>query len=216
MYNFPIAQAAPLVNALLQTLLLLFCPLVIAVLLGGALGVLLFFRRHPLFAKNPKHAFASVKLAPYLRSTAYLGLLPLLFLLLRQIPGIAESTAVILLLSLGAAVYMTVHVFGSFHALDASTLEMALSSGLLNLSILRRVLFPLARNRLLRTLCDTTLFLLAMGTVSGCVSGIGLAGLAIRSGLPDLGSLTWIWCLLLLLPLFLLAGGLSARFAKKA
>jgi ABC-type methionine transport system permease subunit len=215
MYNYPIAQAAPLINAFLQSLLLLVCPLVISAIVGGTSGMWLFFRRHPLFARRARLRFSAVKPLPYARSMIYLGLMPMLLLLMRNIPGLTGAASVILLLSMGAAVYLAYHVYGGLHTLDASILEMALASGLDRQEMIMRVLLPLGKNSLLHALCETALFLLAMGAVSGCVAGGGLTGLAVQGGLNGTDALTMLLSLLLLAAMFLFLGRLSSRFAGK-
>jgi ABC-type methionine transport system permease subunit len=215
MYDYPIAQAAPLLNAFLQTLLLFICPLVIAAILGGSLGMWLFFRRHPLFARRARPRLDAARPLPYVRSMVYLGLMPMLLLILGHIPGLPGGTPVVLLLSLGATVYLAYHVYSVLHTLDASILEMALASGLTHQDMILRVMLPLGKNSLIHTLCETALFLLAMGAVAGCVAGGGLTGLALQSGFSGTDRLTWLICLLLLAPLFLLVSWLSSRFAKK-
>ncbi len=213
MYDYPIAQASPLVNAILQTLLLFICPFVVAILLGGSLGMWLFFKRHPLLAGRARPLFAIGPL-PYARTMIYLGLLPMLLLLVLCIPGMAASTVVLVLLSLGAAVHLAFHMYGELYTLDESILEMALASGLDYPAMIRRVLLPLGKNRIFHAVCETALFLLAMETVAGCVADVGLAGLAISSGSAG-NVLILLLGLLLLAPLFLLIGWLSSHFAKK-
>jgi ABC-type methionine transport system permease subunit len=215
MFNYPIAQASPLVNAILQTLLLFICPLVIAAILGGSLGMWLFFYRHPLFARRARPRLAAAKPLPYIRSMVYLGLMPMLLLILGHIPGLTGGTSVVLLLSLGATVHLAYHVYGELHTLDTSILEMALASGLNHQDMILRVLLPLGKNGLIHTLCETALFLLAMGAVAGCVAGGGLTGLALQSGFSETDGLTWLFSLLLMAILFLCVSLLSSRFAKK-
>lgn len=214
MYSYPFPQAAPLVNALLQTLLLLACPLAVASVLGGFMGMWMFFHRHPLLSRSAKLLPAGVKPLPCLRSLSYLGLLPMLLLLTRRIPGMADGTMVLLLLSLGATVFLAFHAYSGLSALNASILEMALASGLTGWALILRVLLPLGKSRLLHALCETALFLLAMGAVAGCTVGGGLTGLAVSGGSPGPEGFTLLLSLLLLASLFLLIGWLSSHFAK--
>jgi len=214
MYNYPIAQASPLMNAILQTLLFFVCPFVIAILLGGTLGMWLFFKRHPLLAAHPRSRL-TVRPLPYARAMIYLGLLPMLLLLVRRILGMEAGTAVFMLLSLGATSHLAFHMYSELHLLDTSILEMALASGLDNQAMIRRVLLPLGKNRIIHAICETALFLLAMETIAGCLADIGLAGLAIMSGFVDADVLILLLGLLLLVPLFLFVSMLSAHFAKK-
>jgi hypothetical protein len=55
-----------------------------------------------------------------------------------------------------------------------------------------------------------------MESIAGFVTGIGLAGLTIWSGIAQADGLLLLLSLLLLVPLFLLAGCLSSHFAKKS
>ena len=214
MYSFPIAQASPLVNAILQTLLLFVCPLVIAILLGGSLGMWLFFKRHPLFAMHTRPRLAARPLR-YARGMTYLGLLPVLLLSVQFIPGMEVGTAVLLLLSLGATGHLAFHLYRELYTLDASILEMALASGLEHRAMIRRVLFPLGKNRIIHAICETALFLLAMETVIGFMTSIGLSSFAIWGGFSESPVFILLFGLLLLAPLFLFVSWLSARFAKK-
>ncbi len=216
MFDYPIAQASPLVNAFAQTLLLLIFPLTIASVLGGSLGLWLFFKRHPLLMGSTKCRTYAARPAPCIRSLGYIGLLPLILVLLRRLPGLTDSTAVTLLLSIGATVHFAFHVYSELYALDVSLLEMALSSGLSHRAIIRRVLLPAGRRRLVHALLETALFLLALGAVAGCVTNTGLAGLAVYASSIESDGLQWLGCLLLFSPLFLLAAWLSSRYAAKA
>ena len=214
MYSYPIVQDSPIVNAILQTLLFFACPFVISILLGGSLGMWLFFKRHPLFAIRAKSRLTARPL-PYARSMTYLGLLPILLLSMLFIPGMDAGTAVLLLLSLGATGHLAFHMYGELRALDASVLEIALASGLDRRAMIRRVLLPLGKNRIIHAICETALFLLAMETVAGFMADIGLASLAMWSGFTKSPALILLFGLLLLTPLFLFVSLLSAHYAKK-
>ncbi len=214
MYSYIIVQDSPLVNALLQTLLFFACPFVIAILLGGPFSMWLFFKRHPLFARHARPRLTARPL-PYARGITYLGLLPVLLLSVLFIPGMEAGTAVLLLLSLGATIHLAFHMYSELYAMDVSILEMALASGLDHRAIIRRVLFPLGKNRIIHAICETALFLLAMETVAGFMVDIGLASLALWSGFTESPALILLFGLLLLAPLFLFASLLSAHFAKK-
>jgi ABC-type methionine transport system permease subunit len=214
-YSFPIVPDFPLLNAILQTLLFFVCPFVIAILLGAPFGMWLFFKRHPLFAGRAGHLFA-VTPFPYARAMIYLGLFPILLVLLLSIPGMGADAAVLVLLSLGAIFHLASHLYSGLYLLDTSILEMALASGLDHQAMIRRVLIPMGKNRIIHSLCETALFLLAMQSIAGFVSGIGLAGLAIWSGVAGADWLLLLLCLLLLIPLFLLVGCMSSHYAKKA
>ncbi len=214
MYDYPISQASPLVNAILQTLLLFVCPFVIAILLGGSLGMWLFFKRHPLFTGRAR-PLSAIRPLPYARAMIYLGLLPILLLLLLRIPGMAAGTAALVLLSLGATVHLAFHIYSELFTLDESILEMALASGLDHQAMIRRVLNPLGKNRIIHAICETALFLLSMETIAGYMVNLGLAGLMIWSGFIGTDILLLLLSILLLAPLFLLVGWLSSHFAIK-
>jgi ABC-type methionine transport system permease subunit len=215
MYSFSIVPDFPLLNAVLQTLLLFVCPFVIAILLGGSLGMWLFFNRHPLFTVRARHHF-SVTPFPYARAMIYLGVFPILLALLLNILHLEAGTAVLLLLSLGAIFYLAFHLYRELYTLDASILEMALASGLDHQAMIRRVLIPMGKFRIAHALCETALFLLALESAAGFFTGLGLTGFAILSGFTGTDWLQLLLCLLLLVPLFLLVGYLSSRYAKKS
>ncbi len=214
MYSYPIEQASHLMNAILQTLLLFVCPFVIAILLGGSLGMWLFLKRHPMLAMHERQRFAARPL-PYTRAMIYLGLLPLLLLLVQRIPGMGAGTAALVLLSLTATDHLAFHVYNELCMLDASILEMSLASGLDHQAMICRVLLPLGKNRIIHAICETSLFLLAMETIAGCVTDVGLAGLAIWIGFTGADVLILLLSLILLAFLFILAGCLSRSYAKK-
>lgn len=215
MYSFPIMPDLPLLNAVLQTLLFFVCPFVIAILLGGSLGIWLFLKRHPLLSVHAR-PHLDIKQLPYARAMMYLGLFPILLVLLMSIPGMGTGTAVLVLLSLGAIFHLAFHLYCGLYTMDVSILEMALASGLDHQAMIRRVLIPMGKNRIIHALCETALFLLAMESVAGFVTGIGLAGLAIWNGIAGSDGFMLLLSLLLLVPLFLLTGCLSSHFAKKS
>ena len=215
MYSFSIVPDLPLLNAVLQTLFFFACPFVIAILLGGSLGIWLFLKRHLLLFVRTSSRFA-IKPLPYIRATMYLGLFPLLLMLLLSIPGMAAGTAVLVLLSLGAVFHLAYQLYSGLQTLDASILETAMASGLEQMAMIRRVLIPMGKDRIIHALCENALFLLAMDSIAGIVENIGLAGLAAWSVITGANGLLLLSSLLLLVPLFLLAGYLSSHFARKS
>lgn len=214
MFNLPIIPDFPLLNAILQTLLLFVCPFVTAILLGGSLGMWLYLKRHPLLSVRAR-PHSDAKPLPYARAMMYLGLFPILLVLVMNIPGIGAGTAVFILLSLGAIFHLAYHIYSGLYTMDTSILEMALASGLYQKAMILRVLVPMGKYRIIHALCETALFLLAMESIAGFVADIGLAGLAIWSGIAGANGLQLLLSLLLLIPLFLLTGCLSSHFAKK-
>ncbi len=216
MFDTPYFADIPLLNAFLQTLLLLVLPLAITLLLGSAAGIWVFFWRNPLFSRSVKpHPFASRPLR-YFRSYGYLAFLPLLLLLAQRILGLEQGAASVFVISLGALPYYIFHIHRGLSRLDVSILESALSSGLNKWWIILRVLLPLGKFRLIHAFFETSLFVLSMGAVSGLLTGYGLSGAALTFIDYNRGTLDYLWAYLLLALLFVLAADLSSRFAKKA
>ena len=214
MFDFPFFVDSPVLNAFVQTILLLLIPLGIAFVLGGILGVCAFFCRHPLFSRSTKPHIFSLKPISYFRSYGYLAFIPLLIMQANSVLGIDAGTASILVISLGAICFHIFHIYHGLNQLDSSVLEGTLSTGLSRRWIICRVLLPLGKYRLLHAIFVTTLFALAMGALSGLVTGYGLSG-TVLSTLPSNANLeVYLISYLILALLFLLIVNLSSRYTN--
>ncbi len=215
MYSYPFGQAAPLANAFVQTLLLLFCPLFIALVFGGFLGFGLYFANHPLFAKRRGlHPFILSVLGLF-KSYPFIGLLPLIYLLVQRLTGLSENVTALLLLTLGGIVHVAWRFQKALSKVDPHLMEAAAASGLNRRQITLLILFPEANTYLMHATIQSCLFLTSAGAVLGTVAGGGLAGLALRAAFFSPDTPTLATCLASLAVLFLLLGWLCAHLAGK-
>ncbi len=215
MFDTPFFSDSLILNGLVQTMILLLIPLLIAILLGSIIGICVFFWRNPLFSRSTKPHIFALRFIRYFRSYGYLAFMPLLIILANGVLGIDSGIASILAITLGAVMFHVFHIYKGLSHLNTSVLEGTLSTGLNRIWIILRVLLPLGKYRLLHALFETTLFTLAMGALSGIVTGYGLSG-TVLSTLPSNANLEI--CLisyLILALLFLLIVNLSSRYANK-
>ena len=216
MFNTPYFVDAPLLNAFVQTILLLAIPLAISFLFGSIAGICAFLWRNPLFSRSTKPHFFDLRPLRYLRSYGYLAFIPLLVILAHDVLGMDAGLASMLVITLGAMCHYVFHVYHGLSALDTSILEGALSTGLNRKWIIQRVLLPLGKFRLMHAFFETVLFILSMGAISGLLTGYGLSGAALLFTAGNAATADCLLSYLLLALLFILAADLSSRFAKKA
>ena len=206
---------APILNALIQTLLLLMIPLAISASFGSIAGIGVFFWRNPLFSRKTKPALFSYRVIRYFRSYGYLAFVPLFIILANDWIGITPGLSSILFITLGGIFFFLFHLHNGLNQLDASVLEGTLSTGLSKRWFILRVLLPLGKCKIAHALFDTALFILSMGSVSGILTGYGLSGTGrpLSSGSDKLGIILISYLLLALM--FILIAGLSSRFDRK-
>jgi ABC-type methionine transport system permease subunit len=215
MYNYPFGQGAPLANAFVQTLLLLFCPLFIALVFGGLLGFGLYFANHPLFARRKGvHPFFLSVLGLF-KSYPFIGLLPLGYLLTQRLTGLSENVTALLLLTVGGIIHVAWRFQKALGKVDPHLMEAAAASGLNRRQITLLILFPEANTYLMHASIQSALFLASSGAVLGTVASSGLAGLALRAAFLSPDTPTLVTCLASLAVLFLLLGWLCAHLARE-
>lgn len=215
MYNYPFGQGAPLANAFVQTLLLLLCPLFIALVFGGFLGFGLYFANLPLYARRKGASPLALALPGLFKSYPFIGLLPLIYLLVQRLTGLSENVAALLLLTLGGIAHVAWRFQKALGKVDPHLIEASAAAGLNRSQITLLVLFPEASAYLMHASIQSALFLVSAGAVLGTVAGGGLAGLASRATFLSPDTPTLVSCLLLLALLFLLLGWLCAHLAGK-
>ena len=215
MYSYPFSEAAPLWNALFQTLLLLFCPLVLSLIGGFFLGPILYFSDNPLSSRH--HASAGwlrILLFPF-HGFPFIGLLSLLILLIKQLTGMMDGALLFILLTLGGIVHFSMMLKNAMEDVNPQVVDAAKAAGLSQRQIAYRILLPESERRLLHGACETAVFLLAAGAVSGSIIGGGLTGLAFQTSAitPD-ADIVW-FCSLLRAILFVLFKAWASQLAKK-
>jgi len=215
MFDTPFFVDSPILGAFVQTILLLLIPLAVASMLGGILGICVFFWRHPLFSHSANPHIFALRPLRYFRSFGYLAFLPLLIIQAHNVLGIDPGMASMIAITLGAVCFFVFHIYIGLNQLDSSVLEGALSTGLNRRWMIRRVLLPLAKYRLLHALLETTLFALAMGAVSGILTGYGLSGVVRMISSSSANLEICIVSYLILALLFILSADLSSRYATK-
>lgn len=188
-----ITQADSLGNAFLQTLLLFLCPLLLSLLIGGLTGLGLYIRTLPgrgdSMRSGAKAAFVSY---------AFLGLLPVILLLVQAVAPRAAVAALYLLLVVAGTAHAALGVEKALGQVDRHVLEAAVASGLTNRQVILRVLLPQGKLPLAAAFLSLSLFVLAAGAIGGAVAAGGLMGLAKTASLaPCLMLETLLYVLLL-------------------
>ncbi|GAB6276057.1 MAG: ABC transporter permease [Rectinema sp.] len=176
-----------LIQPLGQTLLMILVSTLIATILGGALGILLFALSNDRFAGKHKGARFAKHVADrvinVLRSFPYIILMVLVLPLSRLIVGTSLGTrAAIVPLSIAAIPFLARIVESSLSEVDAGVIDAAISCAASKRRIVFAILIPEALPSLVSGLTLTMISLLGYSAMAGVIGGGGLGDLAIRYG----------------------------------
>ena len=161
-----------LIRPLGETILMIAASTLIATILGGALGILLFALSQDRFAGKYM-----------LRSFPYVILMVLVLPLSRLIVGTSLGTiASIVPLSIAAIPFLARIVESSLSEVDSGVIDAAISCAASKARILFAILIPEALPSLISGLTLTMISLLGYSAMAGVIGGGGLGDLAIRYG----------------------------------
>jgi len=159
----------------------------IATLVGGALGVLLFALSNDRFAGKHRAALIAKRLADrainMLRSFPYIILMVLVLPLSRFIVGTSLGTAAAIVpLSIAAIPFLARIVESALSEIDSGLIDAAVSCAASKTRIIFAILIPEALPALVSGLTLTMISLLGYSAMAGVIGGGGLGDLAIRYG----------------------------------
>ena len=189
-----------LIEAFRETALMSGLSLIIAVVIGGALGLLLYATASPLFVKNRIINQVVGVIVNIVRSIPFLILLVLLIPLSKAIVNTTIGpTAVVIPLSIAAVAFFARLADASFADVNQGVIEAAISTGAGKWSVIFRILFPEALPSIVRNIVVTAVSLIGFSAMAGTVGGGGIGDLAIRYGYQRYQTDIMIICVVLLI-----------------
>lgn len=200
MLNSLIEIQDKLIQALQETALMVGTSLVVAIILGGLLGLVLFASNEALFNKNKWLYQILGVVLNIVRSVPFLILMIFLLPLSVVIVGTKiGSTAVIVPLSIAAIAFFGRLSEASFSEVDKGVLEAAIASGAKKSHIIAKILIPEALPSLIKNITVTAISVLGFSAMAGLVGGGGIGDLAYRYGYQRYEQEVMILCVILLI-----------------
>lgn len=188
-----------LFKALEETGIMVSWALLLAVVIGGLIGLFLFLTSNCLFVKNTIVNEVVGIVINVIRSIPFLILLILLLPLSKIVVGTKIGpTAVILPLAIASIAFYARLAEASFHEVDRGVLEAAISSGAGTFAIIKGILLPEALPQLLKNVTVTAISLVGFSAMAGTVGGGGIGDLAIRYGYQRYQTNVMIICVIAL------------------
>lgn len=174
---------AELLPALWQTLLMVVISVAVALVLGMAIGLLLFLTENPLFYRNRAVNAAAGFVVNLIRSVPFVILLVLLIPLAKLLAGTSVGPlAASVSLSVSATAFFARLVEGALSEVDRGVLEASRATGAGFRLILTDVLLVEALPGLIRAVTVTVINLIGFSAMAGIVGGGGIGNLAIQYG----------------------------------
>lgn len=204
-------------KAMWETTQMVFFSTLIAVVIGGALGLFLYFTSNPLFTKPTiVHPILSF-LVNAIRSLPFLILMVVLIPVAKWLIGDPYTP-------LGGTVSLTVAAIpfyariaeGAFSEVDHGILEAAISTGASNRLIVKRVLIPESLPSLIRGFVLTIISLIGYSAMLGTIGAGGIGDLAIQYGYYRYETDVLLIVIVILIIIVQLIQWTGDFFAKKA
>lgn len=167
----------------IETLWMVGCSTVIALILGLPLGILLVVTDEKGIHPNKVIYSILSGFVNLTRSIPFIILMILLFPLSRMIVGTTIGTAATIVpLSIGAAPFMARIIESSLKEVGHGIIEAAQSMGASDYEIVIKVLIPESLPSLIRGITMLMISLIGYSAMAGAIGGGGLGDLAIRYG----------------------------------
>ena len=210
---------AALIKAFEETALMSGLSLLVAVIIGGVLGLLLYATSNRLFVRNRIVNQTAGVIINVVRSVPFLILLVLLIPLSKAVVHTTIGpTAVVIPLSIAAIAFFARLADASFSDVNQGVIEAAISTGASKWSVIARILLPEALPSLVRNITVTAVSLIGFSAMAGTVGGGGIGDLAIRYGYQRYQTDVMLICVALLIVLVQgvqLIGDLIAKLLDK-
>lgn len=172
-----------LVDALVDTFYMVGVSIVIAVILGGAFGLILFLTGHPLFSKNTFFYQITGFIVNVIRSLPFIILLFLVTPLAVAIAGTRIGwQAASVSLSIASVAFFARIAENAFLEVDHGVLEASIATGASTSLIIWEVVIPEALPSLIRGIAITLISLISFSAMAGAVGAGGIGDLAIQYG----------------------------------
>ncbi len=203
-----------------QTLLMVICSTMIAVIIGIPLGVVMRATERGYFWSRPVLNKIMSWIVNAIRSIPFIILMVAIIPFTRLVVGSSiGTTAAIVPLAVSAIPFLARIVESSLNEVPAGLLEAAQAMGAAPVQIICRVLLPEAMPSIIRGITLTVIALVGYSAMAGAIGGGGLGDLAIRYGYDrfDVGVMLATIVVLIALVQLLQAGGdwLARRLAHQ-
>jgi len=205
-----------LFDSLTDTLLMVGTASLVALLLGTALGVVLFATTERGLWRQPVVSRSLGALVNATRSTPFIILMVAIIPFTRLIAGTSIGTgAAIVPLAVAAVPFFARLVESALREVDRGLIEAAQAMGATPRQILGKVLLPEALPSLLRGLTLTIISLIGYSAMAGAVGGGGLGDLGIRYGYQRFNPTVMLAVVLVLIVLVQLVQSLGDFAARR-
>lgn len=172
-----------LVNGTLETGYMVFSSGLIATLVGGPLGILLFTTRKGGILQNVIYKNSLSAIVNIIRAIPFIILLIALLPLTRLIVGTSIGTnAAIIPLSVAAIPFIARIVESILIKIGDGLVEAGISMGASPLQIIQKIMLPEAKLLLIHGISTTLISLVGYSAMAGAVGGGGLGSVAINYG----------------------------------
>lgn len=172
-----------MINATLQTFVMVLISCIIAVALGLPLGVILLItRKNHILPEVSINRVVSI-IVNIVRSVPFIILMVAITPLTQLIVGTSIGTAAAIVpLSISAIPFFARLAESALNEVSSGLVEAALAMGATSFQIIRQVLIPEALPSLIRAITITLIALVGYSAMAGAIGGGGLGDLAIRYG----------------------------------
>ncbi|WP_291582135.1 methionine ABC transporter permease [Clostridium sp. UBA6640] len=208
-----------LILALNETFIMVSVSLIVAIMIGGLLGLLLFLSSNHLFFKNRVLNGVSGIIINVTRSIPFIILLVLLIPISSAIMHTTIGpAAVIVPLSVSAIAFYARLSEASFSEVNMGVLEAGVASGAKSIEIIIHILIPEALPQLINGITITAISLIGFSAMAGTVGGGGIGNLAIRYGYQRYNTTVMLTCvgvLIIIVEGLQLLGDFSAKQVNK-
>lgn len=203
-------------KALYETAVMMGISFVLSVILGIALGFVLYLTASPAFFKNRFLNSLAADIVNIIRSVPFIILvvftLPFTFWIVgTKIGPIAASVP----MTIWATVFLARLIEGSLKEIDPGVIEAALSTGATPRLIIRRVLLVEAAPSIARGLTVVFISLIGASAMAGMVGGGGIGNLAVQYGYYRYETGIMIFTIVILVLIVQLSQIVGDRVAKK-
>lgn len=173
-----------MIQAIIETLYMLFVSMFIALLIGIPVGISLYMTQKKGLSENLMYnKIIDIILVNITRSIPFVILIVLLIPLSRLLLGKSYgTTAFIIPLSIGTAPFVSRIIENSLNEVDKGLVEAAISMGASTKDIILKVLIPEALPSMIDGITLTLISLVGYTAIAGIIGGGGLGNLAIIEG----------------------------------
>ena len=172
-----------LIQALLESLYMVFVSTIFSLIIGFPLGVLLVITEKDNIWEKPMFNKILGSIINILRSLPFIILMIIVLPVARLIVGTTVgTTAIIVPLSIAAAPFVARVIEGNLKEVDKGVIEFSLSMGATVPEIIFKVLIPEALPSIILGITLTIINLIGYSALAGALGAGGLGDLAIRHG----------------------------------